>query len=221
MGDIKKRAIQLRNQGKSYRAIHSILHVPKGTLSYWFRGIEPKNQSTGAARLVKRNKEQTRLANIRALRIRNAAAQQISKLSLDDLKFVGIALYWGEGYKRGAYGSRWRCVNFTNSDPEMVAVMMKFFLRCCKVPNEKIRIHLMLHNRAAEKKVKDFWSILTGIPLTQFVKTSFALTKASKRKRPPDRLPHGTVHIRIHDIQLFFQIIGWIEGLQKQLKKCE
>jgi len=43
------------------------------------------------------------------------------------------------------------------------------------------------------------------------------VSKSSKRKRNPNSLIYGTIHIRICDVKLFFRIIGWIDGLKEKL----
>lgn len=226
MNPLKDQAIALRRAGKSYTEIQTEVPVSKGTLSYWIKNISlspserkrlrEKMNTAGAKALIRRNKYQTVLAAQRALKTRTAAQKKIHQLTNKDLLLVGVALYWGEGYKRGAVDSAWKCVDFANSDPEMVIVMLKFFQICCLVPKNKIRIHLMLHDKNQERSARVFWSKITGIQTNQFVQTSFAVSRASKHKR--QHLKHGTVHIRIHDVELFFRIIGWIDGLRSALR---
>lgn len=226
MHPLRDQAIALRRQGKSYTEIQTVVSVSKGTLSYWLKGItllpseqkrlHEKMNTLGTRALIKRNKHQTVLAAQRALQTRTSARKQIRKLTKQDLFLMGVALYWGEGYKRGAEGSAWKCVDFTNSDPDMIVIMLKFFQQCCAVPKSKIRMHLMLHDKSQEKNAKQFWSRTTGVPIKQFVYTSFVISKSSQGKR--QHLKYGTVHIRIHDTELFFRIIGWIDGLRKTAK---
>lgn len=223
MHPFREQAIALRKQGKSYTEIQAMIKVSKGTLSYWLKNITllPNEQkrllnkmnTAGTQALIKRNKHQTVLAAQRAMQTRTAARKQIRKLTSQDLFLVGVALYWGEGYKRGAEGSAWKCVDFTNSDPDMIVIMLKFFQECCAVPKIKIRMHLMLHDQSQKNNAIRFWSRTTNIPIKQFVYTSFTVSKASKGKR--QHLKYGTVHIRIHDTTLFFRIIGWIDGLRR------
>jgi len=220
---LREQAIVLRKQGKSYTEIQAVINVSKGTLSYWLKNITllpneqkrlfKKMNTAGTRALIKRNKQQTVLAAQRALQTRISARKQMHQLTKQDLFLVGVALYWGEGYKRGAEGSAWKCVDFTNSDPDMIVIMLKFFQECCAVPKSKIRMHLMLHDQSQKKNAIRFWSRTTNIPTKQFVYTSFTISKASQRKR--QHLKYGTVHIRIHDTNLFFRIIGWIDGLRR------
>lgn len=224
----KDKALALRKQGKSYSEIQRSLGIPKSTLSVWLHNIaipkaarkrlDNRASKKGTAALIKRNKEQTTIAAEKAHRIRKKAASEIGQLSQQRVKDIGIALYWGEGYKKGAEGSQWKCVDFVNADHDMIFFMMYFFRKICKVPEEKFRIHLALHSQQQEKTARIFWSNLCDVPLEQFVKTSFARSSSSmgKSKR---KIQYGTVHIRIHDVALFFQIVGWIDGFRNQIKR--
>lgn len=144
----KQQAIDLRKTGKSYSQIGNELEIPKSTLSLWLSEIKISKRaqalidkraykkSTDA--LVKRNKQQTKLAQERAEVIRVAAKKEFLELSKDKMFLAGICLYWAEGYKKGAYGSKWKCVDFANSDPEMIMLLMRFFCEKCGIEMSKI-----------------------------------------------------------------------------------
>lgn len=220
-------AIKLRKQGKSYNQISKTLKIPKSTLSYWFSDlkISEKAQEKILKRahklsiegLIKRNKNQTILARERASKIRKEAKKESFKLMNDSLFLTGISLYWAEGYKKGASGSKWKSIDFANSDPEMIKVIMKFFRKFLGIKDSKIKIQLIAHQNININKAAIFWSNLTNIPKEQFIKTYVGVSKSSKGKRNPNSLTHGTVHIRINDVKLFFRIIGWIDGLKEKI----
>lgn len=223
----KKEAIQLRVAGKSYNEIQKLLGIPKSTLSLWLRDLRlsskakhrlEQRSTVGTAILIKRNKQQTLDAIRRAQNIRRKASKKTEKLTQREKFFIGISLYWGEGYKRGADGSSWRAVDFANSDPYLIAFMMYFFRKDLGVEEEKFRIQLMLHDPNKENEARQFWSGITGLPLTQFYKTSYATSMHSQGKRPKKRLPYGTVHIRVNDVKIFFTLIGYIDGLKKSIQ---
>ena len=220
-------AIQLRKKGNSYSQIRETLKVPKSTLSYWLRDLKISNparekimkraHSASIAGLIKKKKNQTFLAKQGADEIRRKARQEAKKLFGNPLFISGVSLYWAEGYKKGAYGSKWKGVDFANSDPETIKVIMKFFRSFCGVEEKRIKIQLMVHDNMSAKKALSFWSALTKIPKRQFMKISRIFSKSSKKKRNPSSLIYGTIHIRIADVKLFFRIIGWIDGLKERL----
>ncbi len=221
----KERAIALRKEGKSYSQIQEVLHVAKSTLSYWLRDIVLSDESqqkiskrasvTSTKALVKRNKQQTAIADERACRIREEAKDEAVRYMNDPLFVAGVSLYWAEGYKRGASGSKWKCVDFTNADPEMVRLMMDFFRKFCAVEENRFKVQLIAHSNVDMRSAVTYWSVLTKIPEAQFIKTCTALSVRSGQKRG-NTLTYGTVHIRVYDVKLFFRIIGWIDGMKMQ-----
>jgi len=220
----KTKAIELRRKGFSYNEISKKLEIPKSTLHYWLVNIEMSEKAkTRIAKrvyagsvegLIRRNKNQTFLAKKRAEKIRDSAKKEAGNLMNDRLFLTGISLYWAEGYKKGAYGSKWKAVDFANSDPELVKIMVKFFKNICQVKNEKIKVQLIAHKNIDISKAVRYWSNLINVPKKQFIKTCCSISKLSKNKRNRNSLTHGTVHIRINDVKLFFRIIGWIDGLK-------
>ena len=223
----KTKAIKLRKEGSSYNEISAKLGIPKSTLHYWLAIIElsEKAKARIASRvhrgsvegLIRRNKNQTALAKKRAEGIRALAKKEVNDLINNKLFLTGVSLYWAEGYKKGAYGSKWKAVDFVNSDPELVKIMVRFFRNICLVKSEKIKVQLIAHKNIDIDKSVDYWSTLVNIPKTQFIKTCCSVNKSSKNKRNRNSLTHGTVHIRINDVKLFFRIIGWIDGLKLKI----
>lgn len=212
----KEPAIELRKQGNSYQQISARLSIPKSTLSVWLKDLQispiaqekinSRAYTKSATALIKRNKAQTNLAKERAEKIRNQAKQEFNKLVNNKLFLTGISLYWAEG-------SKWKCVDFANSDPQMIILMMHFFRTIFSINNEKFRIQIIAHPNIDINKSIDYWSELTNISKNQFTKTCCSINLNSQNKRRSN-LTHGTVHIRINDVKLFFRIIGWIDGLK-------
>jgi len=220
----KTLASQFRERGLSYGEIHRALGIPKSTLATWFKDLrlplEVQNQLASKTRrlsaqnLIARNKRQTILAQERAENVRSAAAHDIGTLNQRDLLVVGAALYWAEGGKRpGRGGYR---IAFSNSDPEAIRTIMRFFREICLVPDSKFRIQIATHPGVDVLGACEFWSRITEIPLPQFIKTFVGISRASSGKRPRNRLPNGTCQIRVNDTAKFHQIMGWIAGLQQR-----
>jgi hypothetical protein len=115
-------------------------------------------------------------------------------------------LYWAEGRKRGK-----RIVSFSNSDPEIIKIMMKFFREICSVDEEKFRGHIHIHSHLNVKDSERYWSNISQIPLSQFYKTYSKPSKSSQGKM--DGLPYGTFDIHVCDSVLFLTVKGWIEKI--------
>jgi hypothetical protein len=222
----KNLAIKLRRNGKSYSQISESLNVPKSTLSSWLKDIiitqkaqdkiQSRVNSTSKAKLIERNKNQTKLAKERHHKIYELAKEEAKKLLSDSLFIIGLALYWGEGYKQGAYGSKWKSIDFANSDPDMIEVMVLFFTKFFNIKRSDIKIQLMLHDPKDIEKAVNFWHKTTKIPKNNFIKTCHSVSSASSNKQNR-KLEHGTIHLRINDVEKFFRLIGWIDGLKYKI----
>lgn len=221
----KNLAIRLRKRGLSYNQISKKLSVPKSTLSGWLCKVEltktAKERILKRANrksyegLIRRNKKQTLLAQQRADSIKDSAKKEVCQMISNPIFLIGLSLYWAEGYKRGAYGSKWKCVDFTNSDPRMIEAIVRFYTECCGVKRNDIKAQLIAHENLNIQKCLNYWVGITGIPKENFIKTCCSVSKGRREKK---QLTYGTVHIRIYDVRVFYRIIGWLEGLADHLK---
>lgn len=207
----KNQAVKLRNNGKSYSEINKIIKVSKSTLSAWLRDIElskeqrhrlNKKQATVYLSAKKKRTESLR----HHLAIQQKAEGEAVKLVNNSFFVAGLMLYWAEGSKY--FGS----VQFSNSDPAMVKLMMRWFRKFCAVEEKKFRANLFLHSLHVRKDCQDFWQKITAIPLTQFQKPYIKPTIFSNRK---NKLYEGTCMIKIHRRELLSKIIGWKNGVEK------
>lgn len=213
----KNKAIDLRKEGKTFGEILKEIPVSKSSLSYWLRDITLTDEQLARIR-YKNDKIKEKFIKFNELKRKRTeenrkvivcnATNEINNLSERELKLIGIALYWAEGYK----GPTWKTVNFTNSNPEMIKLMMKWFRVICRVPDNKFRIRIQCHGVEKVNKSEEYWSKITTIPLTQFTKAYIRISPTSKKKME-DLYPYGVCHIRISDTSLLTKIKGWIEGL--------
>ena len=228
----KNIAIKLRLEGKSYSQIQALVPgISKSTLSLWLQNIvmsdaarekiATRTKERSLAGLLKRNKNQTYLANKRKDEARKTAKAEIKSLSDNNLFLIGLALYWAEGYKRPKVKNGRELpshpISLTNSDPALVRMFLVFLRKICKVPEEKITADLRIFQYLNKNEVVKFWVKETGIPETRFGKTYLGISRSSMGKRPFNRLPFGVIQIRINDTNLFHKIMGWIEGIKAQM----
>ncbi|MFA5361682.1 MAG: hypothetical protein WC335_00325 [Candidatus Omnitrophota bacterium] len=217
----QKEAKRLRSLGYSLREIVEKTGCAKSSVSDWVREIsltaeqierlEFKQDQARAKAANHPNSPKNIWAALRK-KIADAAFLEISsRCSKETLKILGGALYWAEGYKATV-----NVINFSNSDPAMIALMMRFFREVCNVPEQKFRGLVNIHPHLDREKAEKFWSKISEIPLSQFHKTQFGISKASKHKR--DTLPLGTFRIVVCDTRLKAKIDGWIAGIGKWSK---
>ncbi len=227
--DKKNKAIGLRMLGKSYGEINKILGIPKSTLSYWLSNIklnkiakekiELSKYKKSTLKLIMRNKEQTVIARNRHQNAMNAGKKEFKIHKADPLFLVGLSLYWAEGYKKGASGSKWKVIDFANSDEQMIILILNFFRKYLIVDDQVIKAQLIAHPNINIKKAVNKWSEITNIPEEKFIKTYSGQPISSKGIRDKKSLPNGTIHIRIYQVEQFFRLIGWIEGLKEHFKE--
>ena len=218
----KEQAIQLRLQGKSYNEIRRLLKIPsKGTLSFWFKNLQltayakrrlANNMFLAYKRgLLQFNLDRSKRIKLDNIKRQKEAAKSIGKLTHRELLLVAIALYWGEGYKSGKHPR----LGLTNSDPALIAIFMRFIREILKVSEYKIRTHIHTYPNLDQSVAIKFWSRVTKLPSDNF-RIVNQVSRASQGKRPKNSLPFGTLDIRVNSRQLFFTMMGWIDGLTGQ-----
>ena len=213
----KEEAAHLRKSGFTYREILDRLSASKSSLSYWLRDIELSQDQLARIR-YKNDNIKEKFINYNILKKKQAddtkrdilhnATKEIDKISKKELKLIGIALYWAEGYK----GLAWKSASFTNTDPEMIKLMMRWFRMICNVDEHKFRIRIQCHGAGKVNEAEEYWSKVTGIPTGQFIKTYVRVSPTSKKKMG-NLIPHGICDIRIADTLLLTKIRGWIFGI--------
>jgi len=212
----KFKAIKLREKGKSYSEILKEISVCKSTLSLWLRDVKLTLKQLDE--LYKRGRERCRYNGAKANQrkriektklIIKEAKKESKSLFKNPLFLSGLMLYWAEGTKRG------EAINFSNSDPVMIELMIKWFRLICRVPEKKFRIALYIHTLHCRKDIEEYWSDVVQIPLSQFHKTQIKPTSLGHRKNP---LYNGTCNIIICNKDLFRKMEGWRMGILEKLK---
>lgn len=213
----RNKAVELRKQGRTFNEILREIPVSKGSLSYWLRDIvltpgqlariQYRNDLI-KAKFIEFNESKKRRSEDKKKEIIDKAIREIDSITVKELKLIGIALYWGEGYKGPACSG----AEFTNTDPAMIKLMTRWFKEICHVQENRFRIRIQLHNASGADKSKEYWSKITGIPKTQFTKPYIKISPTSKKKSG-NLAPYGICSIRVSDINLINKIRGWIKGL--------
>ncbi|KKS97640.1 MAG: hypothetical protein UV75_C0023G0002 [Candidatus Giovannonibacteria bacterium GW2011_GWA1_43_15] len=213
----KLTAINLRKSGKSYREILNKLRVSKGTLSLWLRDVKLTPEQEKELYVDRRQRNAYKLAKISQKKKEDRTKEIISKAEKeallrfhDPLFLAGLMLYWAEGDK----SERNELVKFTNSDPEMVRFMMKWFREICDVPEEKFKINLYIHKLHCRRDIERYWSNITKIPLSHFYKTHIKPTSLRHRRNPSY---NGTCAVRVSNVDLYRKIKGWKLGFVEKV----
>lgn len=210
---LKEKAQQLRKQGLSYNEILKCVQVSKSTISLWCRYVP----LTRKQRKILQERRGDQMKGIHAIqkyfwKKQSDAFEDGLKMadSVRDARFIaGLMLYWAEGCKQ-------KKVSIANSDSRIIRFMVAWFKDFFSIEKEQLAVHLHLHSGQDEKKMKEYWSSITGIPSQNFIK-SFVKPEGSGYRK--NILYNGTVGIRVKckgSTYLLYTILGCIAGYLKQ-----
>ncbi len=192
----------------------------KGTLSKWFRNITLSKQSLELLErnnvlahkrgLLRANKERTARISEENQEAFLSGKKMVRAISNYELLLLGAALYWGEGTKSERGDST--PLSFSNSDPLMISIYMRFLREVLRVPEEKIRAGIHIYESISAAEARKFWSRQTGLPEKRFYIIT-QVSQASRNKRPFNSLPYGTAVIKVSNRVQFHKVKGMIRGI--------
>lgn len=219
----KKEVVRLRRLGYSYSEILKEVRVAKSSLSLWLHSVD----------LSKKQKQRLTLKKIRSIRrghkiwmqmrikrtrkITKEAQDYVKKLIIDEkeLFLMGTMLYWAEGSKQ-KNRSVSQGVVFSNSDPKMIKLFLKWLKKSIKIPREQIKLEIYLHEkyRKKVKKVIGYWSKITGFFRQESDRIYFKKHKVYSVRENQRQSYYGQLRIVIRkSTDLNRKIQGWIEGI--------
>lgn len=215
----RNQARKLRLNGQSIYEIAVSLKIAKSTVSHWCRDI--KLNSSQIERLTNKQKSASYKGRIQAAEkkrnkrleeikyYKTKGIQEVGSLNKRDLFLAGIGIYWGEGDKSLSTAA------FTSSGSDLVLFMMKWFQEICEVKKQDFILRIGLNKSHIDriKYIENYWSVLTGLPLAQFTKTTIIKTKVKKVYENRENY-YGTLRISIRrSSRLQRKILGWIGGV--------
>ena len=120
----------------------------------------------------------------------------------EHLKAMALGLYLTEGNLKNK-----NSIRFTNSNPALVKIFVKFLKVICGVDNSKIKTSLIVYPDISKKKAKEYWTKFLDLPLSQFTKTTVL-----KNRNHPSSKKHsefGTITVYVHNTKLLGIVRGW------------
>lgn len=204
-GKVREReeARHLRAQGMTMPDIAERLGVSRSSVSLWTRDIEVE--------ITRRNpvwRDRThpwrarREAEIE--RLKGEARERFGAMDERDFFVAGVALYAGEGAKTDG------AVRFANSDPRMILFFCTWLRRFFQIDESRLRLCLYLHEGLDLDAANEFWSNLTDMPMSQFVKPYRAVPDPSIRHA---KHLMGCPSVRYNCSHTHREIMGLVQAL--------
>ena len=128
----------------------------------------------------------------------------LTKLTLEEehLKAMALGLYLTEGNTKNK-----NSIRFSNSDPALVKIFVKFLKVVCGVGNNKIKLSLIIYPDVAQKNAKEYWARFLDLPLAQFTKTTVLKNRNGSSSKKHSEF--GTITIYVHNTKLLDIIKEW------------
>jgi Helix-turn-helix domain len=200
----REQARRLRASGLPMAEIAARLGVSRSSVSLWVRDVpfEPRPRPTRGRRHAPNALQRRRQAEID--RLLAEGRDRVGRLSEREFLVAGVALYAGEGSKGDGR------LRFANSDPRMIVFFCSWLRRFFEINESRLRVHLYLHQGLDLAASIAYWSALTGIPPTQFLKPYRAVPDPSIRQA---KHVHGCVSIGYSCSATHRSIMGLVAAL--------
>lgn len=215
---LKDRILELRRKKKGYNEIAEILGIAKSTVSYWIadhpESLKVKSilQEQNRVKSRKRIQKIIKLSKKKWLAWREVARKEAVRdfpfAAQNPLFVAGIAIYWGEGDSKPKNPLR-----ISNTDHRMINLYTSFLKKVMRIPDEKIRLGLILYPDLSDVECKRFWARTTGLSSHNFMKTQFI-----KGYHPTKRLSRGICMVVVNSTQHKVKMLEWIDLFHKKYR---
>lgn len=218
----KEKAILLRQQGFSIRDIVKKLNKSISTISLWVKDVELTKEQKAYLESKNPAKNFQLYGNKRAvdkIKItylerrkryqeegRSLCRELLAKRDVDF--FVGIALYWAEGYK----SKNKNAVRFCNTDMSMMKLFVNFLKKYFNVKDEEILIsvYYWATEDIEEKKIEKHWVDILELKESNLRK-SYIENKRKVTGKRKNKHTYGVCNLTVHRTDVIQKIYGAIQ----------
>lgn len=120
----------------------------------------------------------------------------------EHLKAMALGLFLTEGSLKHKHS-----VRFSNSNPGIVKIFLKFLKVICGVPSNKIKTSLIVYPDVQIEKCSEYWSKFLDLSLKQFTKTTVLKSRVNNGSKKHSEV--GTATIYVHNSKLLAIIKDW------------
>lgn len=220
----KLKAREIRKRGKSIKFIARKLKVSPGSVSLWCKDIkltseqikilEQHTRDPYYGRRLSYSLRQQKEREKKTRMLINQGVEEVGRLSKRDLFMAGIALYWGEGFKKDSQAG------LASMDPAIIRFFIKWLKDCFGYVNEDLIFRVTLNISHADRieDVLKYWSGTLSIPEAYFQKPFYQKFIWKKVYENPNDY-YGVLRVKVRKSTDFLRKLnGYIEGLRLQAR---
>ena len=125
----------------------------------------------------------------------------------EPLHVAGCMLYWAEGSKQR------NAVRFSNSDPDLVKVFVRFLRTYFHICDQDIRVtcNLFADHEGRQLEIEQFWLDTLGLARTSLCKSTVNVYSRHTQRKRLNKLPYGTCRVAVSRTAIVQHIYGAIQ----------
>jgi len=208
------RAVELRKEGKSVRAISTALGVSKGSVSCWVRNVKltedqaialAVNQTTGSAHVGIAHEAYIEKCRLTREQYQQEGRQKARENDSDHKAMC--MLFWAEGSK-----DRNSC-KMTNSDVRMMVYFVSLLRRFFSLNDDRFRVNFKVHidNGISLTEIEQWWLTRLQLPRSCLNKASVDHRIVSGKNGRKNRLHHGVCTVTVNETRVVQHLYGAIQ----------
>jgi hypothetical protein len=140
------------------------------------------------------------------------AVNSVDQLGDAELIRIGAVMYWCEGSKCKPWRPGNERVVFTNSDPGLIRLFLRF-LAAVDVPPERVTFRVAIHESADAERAVEWWADVVGVPGAVFRPPTVKRHSANTNRHNTGDGYHGCVIDVARSRELYWFIEGIVSGL--------
>lgn len=219
--ELRRVAVEMRQQGATYDQIAAALSVSKSTCSSWLRDLPHPEVDPERAAAAQERRVAALRARVRRDRdarddigaeVTRAAAEAVGQVTSRDLVLALAVSYWCEGSKTKPW-NRQKIVKWMNSDPVLVSLFLEA-LDCIGLDRSRLSLRLHIHESADEVAARQWWAAHTGIGLERFRPSTIKRHNPKTVRQNTGQDYRGCLCITVLQSRQLYEILdGLLQGL--------
>ncbi len=188
----------------SFNYLHQLTGIPTTTLKNWCKNEPFVSRSSSFIANNQRRRNVIKQSE-------SVIVGSLKEIDTNTAKILVGLLYWCEGAKYPASNA----LKFVNSDPVLMNTYISLLRKAFTLDESKFRIQMQVHTTHNYEEIKNTWSKLLGIPISQFIKPT--ITKKNGGKHRVNYL--GTCSLKYQDVLIQLKVIGIYENFAQFIVK--